>query len=289
MAERRWACENEGCPRGTFTESLPAVQPRARLTARLRTRIGEAIGDDLMPAAQAARRYGVSARTAAAAFTAYAGTQLADLRDHQGPAEAAGIDEFRRGIPGPAPGDGQARSEWFTHLVDLGDGGTLGLAQERTGEAGKSLLDSHAGKLRYLAMDLSAPYRSSISAGVTASPTRSTWSSSQPQDRRRVPQLGTAPSTHARTSACPASSLHAPVQHREPGPDHLDTIITTSTATVTAADRRIWIAKEQLRACSPPRTKTHVTRSSAVRDKLAAFYLWCAGTPTSEIKTSRTR
>ena len=81
--KRRWACENEGCPRGTFTESLPAVPPRARLTARLRTRIGEAIGDDLMPAAQAARRYGVSDRTAAAAFTAYAGTQLADLRDHQ--------------------------------------------------------------------------------------------------------------------------------------------------------------------------------------------------------------
>ena len=42
---------------------------RARLTARLRTRLGEAVGDELMPAAAAARRYGVSDRTAAAAFT----------------------------------------------------------------------------------------------------------------------------------------------------------------------------------------------------------------------------
>ena len=53
------------------------------------------------------------------------------------------------------------------HLVDLEDGGTLGLAQERTGEAGKSLLSQHEGTLRYLAMDLSAPYRSTVPDGVT--------------------------------------------------------------------------------------------------------------------------
>ena len=34
--KKRWTCGNPGCPRGTFTESLPAVRPRARLTARLR-------------------------------------------------------------------------------------------------------------------------------------------------------------------------------------------------------------------------------------------------------------
>ena len=167
VAEKALDLRQRGCPRETFTESLPAVPPRARLTARLRTRIGEAIGDDLMPAAAAARRYRVSDRTAAAAFTAYADAQLADLDEHQDPVEAAGIDEFRRGIPGPADGQGQARSEWFTHLVDLGTGGTLGLAQGRTAEAGKGLLDSHAAKLRYLAMDLSAPYRAAAPAGVT--------------------------------------------------------------------------------------------------------------------------
>ena len=77
------------------------MPPRARLTRRLRTRIGQAVGDDLMPAAAAARRYGVSDRTAAAAFTEYAEDQLADLDEHAEPVEAAGIDEFRRGIPGP--------------------------------------------------------------------------------------------------------------------------------------------------------------------------------------------
>ena len=68
----RWHCDTPGCEQGTFTEWLPAVKRRARLTSRLRTCLGEAVGDDLTPAAAAARRYGVSDRTAARAFTAYA-------------------------------------------------------------------------------------------------------------------------------------------------------------------------------------------------------------------------
>ena len=81
----RWRCGTPGCEQGTFTEWLPAVKHRARLTSRLRTRLGEAVGDDLMPAAAAARRYGVSDRTAARAFTAYADEQLADLDERQEP------------------------------------------------------------------------------------------------------------------------------------------------------------------------------------------------------------
>jgi len=100
--KRRWECQNQDCERKTFTESVPAVPPRARLTSRLRTRLGQAVGDDLMPAAAAARRYGVSDRTAARAFTAYADARLADLDAGQEPAEAAGIDEFRRGAPASA-------------------------------------------------------------------------------------------------------------------------------------------------------------------------------------------
>ena len=168
----RWRCDTPGCEQGTFTEWLPAVKRRARLTSRLRTRLGEAVGDDLMPASAAARCYGVSDRTAARAFTAYADEQLADLDERQGPVEAAGVDEFRRGAPADRidPGTGEVirtRSEWLTHLVDLGGGGTLGLAQGRTAAAEKDLLTGHAATLRYLAMDLSATYRSGAPAGVT--------------------------------------------------------------------------------------------------------------------------
>jgi Helix-turn-helix domain of transposase family ISL3 len=155
----RLECMNPECPVITFTEWLPAVPPRARLTTRERDQIGADTGDDLLAVAAAARRHGVSERTAQAAFDDYAGEKLADLLEQTGPVKAAGLDEFRRGAARPASGNREARSEWFTHLVDLEGGGTLGLAQERTGAAGKSLVKDHEGTLRYLAMDLSAPYR----------------------------------------------------------------------------------------------------------------------------------
>ncbi len=96
-----------------------------------------AVGDDLMPAAAAGRRYGVPDRTATRAFTAYADEQLADLDERQGPVEAAGVDEFRRGAPAdridPETGEvTRIRSEWLTHLVDLDGGGTPGRGRGRT-------------------------------------------------------------------------------------------------------------------------------------------------------------
>ena len=162
------AASRELSPKGCLL-----VKCRARLTSRLRTCLGEAVGDDLTPAAAAARRYGVSDRTAARAFTAYADEQLAGLDERQDPVQAAGVDEFRRGAPAdrtdPETGEvTRTRSEWLTHLVDLDAwAGTLGLAEGRTATAEKDLLAGHAGTLRYLAMDMSAIYRSGAPAGVT--------------------------------------------------------------------------------------------------------------------------
>ena len=277
----RWHCDGPGCEQGTFTEALPAVPSRARLTARLRARLGEAVGDDLMPAAAAARRYGVSDRTAARAFTAYAETQLADLREHQGPVEAAGIDEFRRGIPGPAGSDGRARSQWFTHLVDLGAGGTLGLAQERTGEAGKGLLEDHQSTLRYLAMDLSAPYRSAVPAGVTV--IADAFHLVKLANRKiddAFRRLGYR-TEHAHEDLGLPRPLHFMLRHNIENldPEHLAVIIETLDGDGDGQQiAAVWIAKEQLRALLALRaTRTHVTPApSQVRDKLASFYLWCA-------------
>jgi transposase len=247
----RWHCDGPGCEQGTFTEALPAVPSRARLTARLRARLGEAVGDDLMPAAAAARRYGVSDRTAGRAFTAYAEAQLADLREHQEPVEAAGIDEFRRGVPGPAGGDGQARSQWFTHLVDLGTGGTLGLAQERTGEAGKGLLEDHQSTLRYLAMDLSAPYRSAVPAGVTV--IADAFHLVKLANRKiddAFRRLGYR-TEHAHEDLGLPRPLHFMLRHNIENldPEHLATIIETLDGDGDGQQiAAVWIAKEQLRA-----------------------------------------
>ena len=43
--KRRWRCEERPCPRASFTDSLLAVRARSRLTTRLRTELGYAIGE----------------------------------------------------------------------------------------------------------------------------------------------------------------------------------------------------------------------------------------------------
>src|ERR1022692_2091248 len=226
----RWHCGTPGCVQGTFTEWLPAVKRRARLTSRLRTCLGEAVGDDLTAAAAAARRYGVSDRTAARAFTAYADEQLADLDERQGPVEAAGVDEFRRGAPAdrtdPETGEvTRTRSEWLTHLVDLDGGGTLDRTQHAHEELGLPR------PLHYM--------------------------------------------------------LRYNIENLDPG--HLATIIGVLDADADGQQiAAVWIAKEHLRDLLALRfTRTHVTPApSAVRDKLASFYIWCADNDSvPEIKT----
>jgi transposase len=278
----RLECGNAECPVGTFTEWLPAVPPRTRLTARMRTRIGQAVGDDLMPVSRAAASYEVSERTAALAFTAYADARLAGLRERQEPVEAAGIDEFRRGVPRPASGGRDARSEWFTHLVDLENGGTLGLAQERTGDAGKSLVKDHENTLRYLAMDLSAPYRSGVPGGVTVIADAFhlvKLANRKIDDTFRRLSYRTE---HSHEDLGLPRPLHYMLRHNIETitPEHLGIIIEALDGDGDGQQiAAVWIAKEQLRALLALRpTKTHVTPApSAVRDRLASFYLWCAG------------
>ena len=62
-------------------------------------------------------------------------------------------------------------------------------------------------------------------------------------------------------------------------PAHLETIIGVLDGDVDGQQiAAVWIAKEHLRNLLTLRaTRTHVTPApSAVRDKLASFYLWCA-------------
>jgi transposase len=277
----RLECTNPECPVSTFTEWLPAVPPRARLTSREREEIGADVGDDLVPVATAARCHGVSERTAQSAFNDYADAQLADLDEQSGPVEAAGIGEFRRGTARPASGDREARSEWFTHLVDLGTGGTLGLAQERTGAAGKSLVKDHEGTLRYLAMDLSAPYRSTVPDGVTvtADPFHLVQLANRKIDAafRRLSYR----TEHSHENLGLPRPLHYMLRHNVEtlDPEHLAIIIDALGGDGDGQQiAAVWIAKEQLRRLLALRaTKTRVTPApSAVRGRLAAFYLWCA-------------
>ncbi len=43
--KRRWCCDQASCPRQTFTEQVPQIPARSRLTRRLRQATGAAVGD----------------------------------------------------------------------------------------------------------------------------------------------------------------------------------------------------------------------------------------------------
>lgn len=70
--KRRWRCDQPRCPRGSFTEAVPAVPPRKRLTGRLRTSAGAAVADRGRTIVQAARDHDVSWPVVAVAFTGHA-------------------------------------------------------------------------------------------------------------------------------------------------------------------------------------------------------------------------
>jgi transposase len=105
--KRRWRCLNPQCERTTFTESLPAIPPRSRLTVRLRTSVGEAVADGGRTVVQSARDHEVSWPVANAAFTTAA---EAALPKDTPPVTHLGIDETRRG-----------KAKF--HLVETSDGG----------------------------------------------------------------------------------------------------------------------------------------------------------------------
>ena len=92
----RWKCEEETCGRKTFTEWLPQVPPRCRITARLREQAGAEIADRGITPAEAARHAGISWPVAHEAFAAAAGPVLEQAL---APVAHLGIDEHRRGRP----------------------------------------------------------------------------------------------------------------------------------------------------------------------------------------------
>jgi transposase len=133
----RWKCTGEHCKRQTFTESLPAVPPRHRITGRLRDLAAHEVAGRGITPAEAARGCGVSWPVAHGAFAAQAGPVL-----DQPPAPVAhlGIDEHRRGRPQwyTDPVTGQyvlAADRWHTCFFDLsGQQRLLGQVEGRTAD-----------------------------------------------------------------------------------------------------------------------------------------------------------
>jgi len=58
--KRRWRCKEQLCPRASFTESLPAVRARSRLTTRFRAELGSAVAEQQRCVSEAATHYGAT-------------------------------------------------------------------------------------------------------------------------------------------------------------------------------------------------------------------------------------
>jgi transposase len=132
----RWKCDAPGCDRKTFTEWLPQV-PRCRLTRRLREQAGAEIAGRGITPAEAARHAGISWPAAHDAFAAAAGPVLEQALE---PVAHRGIDEHRRGRPrwqiDEQTGEYVLLADrWHTCFFDLsGDQGLLGQVEGRTAD-----------------------------------------------------------------------------------------------------------------------------------------------------------
>lgn len=93
----RWYCDERSCTQKSFTESLPAIPARARITTRLRAWAGDLVVDGTTATVEAAGRLtGLAWATVMDAVRVQADTVLP--ADHD-PVTTLGIDEVRRGRP----------------------------------------------------------------------------------------------------------------------------------------------------------------------------------------------
>ncbi len=163
--KRRWRCREQACPRATFTEALPAVPARARVTTRLRRECGAGIADRFSCVLAGALRYRVSWPVAHRAYVAHVDQVLAAPLP---PVRVLGIDETRRGKiqweQDLVTGRWQvAHDRWHTGIVDAaGTGGLLAHIDGRTAAKVTQWLlaqpDSWRAGVTHVSIDLSVSY-----------------------------------------------------------------------------------------------------------------------------------
>jgi len=169
--KRRRACGNTACARASFTESVPQIPPRTRLTGRLRSAVGAAVADGGRTVIQSARDDEVSWPTAHASFAQHAASALPAEAP---PVEHLGIDEIRRGKPRfrqVVTDDGDAwevtADRWHVGFCDLSGGaGLLGQVEGRTAATASAWLDAQTDAwragVRVAAIDMCTVFKAAV-------------------------------------------------------------------------------------------------------------------------------
>jgi transposase len=159
--KKRWRCMEPSCPKVTFTEAVPQIPARSRLTGRLREQLGRDVGDRGHTVVQAGRDHAVSWPIVMNAVRAH-GAKALPPQDPQ--VEALGIDETRRGKAKYAfdAVTGKwctVRDKWHVGFVDLyGGTGMLGQAEGRFAETVATWINTHDARwkaaVKFVAIDM---------------------------------------------------------------------------------------------------------------------------------------
>jgi len=297
IVDLRWVkvrrkCENRQCPRKTFTEWAPPLPPRCRITARLREQAAhEVTGRGITPA-EAARHAGISWPTAHEAFAAAADPVL-----DQDPAPVAhlGIDEHRRGRARFAV-DAQTgeyallADRWHTCFFDLdGQQGLLGQVQGRTADDAAYWLagatPAWRDAVRVVCIDMCSIYASAVRRmlphailtvdlfHVVQLAVKTVGDVRRRVVRARYGRRGRSGDPEYGIKGLLVRNL----EHL--CPDQFAKVIDTLDGDRYGQEiAAAWIAKEKLRDVLKLRARVtgSVPCERQVRDRLFAFYDWCA-------------
>jgi transposase len=290
--KRRWKCGNGGCGRKTFTESLPTVPPRCRLTARLRQLAGAEVAERGCTVAEAARWQHVSWPVAHQAFAGQADRVLARP---MGLVAHLGIDEHRRGRPrwriDADTGEYVLLADrWHTCFFDLaGEQGLLGQVEGRTADDGAYWLaqmpPAWRDAIEVVAIDMCTIYASAVRRmlphatlvvdlfHVVQLAVKMTGDVRRRVVREKYGRRGRSGDAEYGVKGLLARNL-----------EHLRPAQFAKVIDTLSGDRRgqqilaAWIGKEKLRDVLSLRAR--VTGSTPcerdVRDRLFRFYDWCA-------------
>jgi transposase len=290
--KRRWKCTEESCERRTFTERLPQVPPRCRVTARLREQAACEVAERGITPAEAARHAGLSWPVVHDAFAARADRVL-------GPAPAPvahlGIDEHRRGRPRWRADDAtgeyvQLADRWHTCFYDLsGDQGMLGQVEGRTADDAAYWLagatQDWRDAVKVVAIDMCTIYQSAVRRMLPGAKIA--------VDLFHVVQLAVKTVADVRRRAIrelygrrgKAGDPEYGIKHlleknlEDLSGEQFGKIIETLDATGPGQHVALaWIGKEKLRHALNLRARVtgSVPCERQVRDRLFSFYAWCA-------------
>jgi transposase len=293
--KRRWRCEVSECRRSSFTESIPQIPSRTRVTGRLREAAGRSVAEG-RTVSQVTRDTGLSWPVVHAAFHDHA-TKI--LPEEPEPVVALGIDETRRGKPRFAvdPETGvveQVADRWHTGFVDLTGGqGLLGQVEGRSGGDAGAWLAARTQQWREsvqtVAIDMCSAYRAAVQKHLP--------DATLVVDHFHVVQLANQMVSEVRRRVTtklrgrrvrkddPEYGLRRRLlRNREDLTAEKFTDMWNRLVDLGPAGEEIlaaWIAKEELR------TLLALARTGATRHQIShhlwTFYRWCADTDITEL------